>query len=238
MIFPSGPFVRPHPLLWRAVFGISVIYEIFLIILLYQSKIDARFGLSLLYPELNQPIKERTYADDCSIGMDTVRNSLDIFFIGHFLGWLLKSLMLRDMKICWIISIQWELIEILFTHMLPNFAECWWDQWILDVLLANGLGIYVGHQLCTYLEMKQYKWSGVKTISTIGGKLQRGLLQFTPASWITVKWETHKNITRFISMQLIIFFFHLIELNAFFLKHILWIPPPCPLNCKSTKYIK
>ena len=33
-------------------------------------------------------------------------------------------------------------------------AECWWDQWLLDVLLANGLGIYIGLKLATYLETK------------------------------------------------------------------------------------
>jgi phosphatidylserine synthase 1 len=24
--FPNGPFVRPHPLLWRMVFGLSILY--------------------------------------------------------------------------------------------------------------------------------------------------------------------------------------------------------------------
>lgn len=27
-------------------------------------------------------------------------------------------------------------------HMLPNFKECWWDSWILDVLLCNAAGRY------------------------------------------------------------------------------------------------
>jgi hypothetical protein len=25
-------------------------------------------------------------------------------------------------------------------HMLPNFNECWWDSWVLDVLICNSLG--------------------------------------------------------------------------------------------------
>ena len=66
------------------------------------------------------------------------------------------------MLICWVISIQWELIEILFQHMLPNFAECWWDQWVLDVLLSNALGIYLGCKLAKYLEMKEYRWGSDK----------------------------------------------------------------------------
>jgi len=42
---------------------------------------------------------------------------------------------------------------------LPNFWECWWDSLILDVLVCNALGIYVGHLLIKKLEMKEYKWS-------------------------------------------------------------------------------
>lgn len=43
--------------------------------------------------------------------------------------------------------------QISFTHVLPNFAECWWDQVILDILLCNGLGIEIGYALCKYLEV-------------------------------------------------------------------------------------
>jgi hypothetical protein len=25
-------------------------------------------------------------------------------------------------------------------HMLPNFNECWWDSWLLDVAICNSLG--------------------------------------------------------------------------------------------------
>lgn len=36
LVFPSGPFIRPHPIIWRLVFGVAVCYEIFLIVLLFQ----------------------------------------------------------------------------------------------------------------------------------------------------------------------------------------------------------
>ena len=29
-------------------------------------------------------------------------------------------------------------------HLLPNFNECWWDRWLLDVLICNNLGIVAG----------------------------------------------------------------------------------------------
>jgi hypothetical protein len=35
-IMPDGPFLRPHPLLWRAAFAVSIVYELLLIFLLFQ----------------------------------------------------------------------------------------------------------------------------------------------------------------------------------------------------------
>lgn len=44
----------------------------------------------------------------------------------------------------WFISIAFELCELTFQHWLPNFNECWWDSWVLDVLVCNAIGIYTG----------------------------------------------------------------------------------------------
>ena len=35
-IMPDGPFLRPHPLIWRAAFAFSIVYELFLIYTLFQ----------------------------------------------------------------------------------------------------------------------------------------------------------------------------------------------------------
>ena len=61
--------------------------------------------------------------------------------------------MIRNRAICWTISIGWEILELSLTFMLPNFAECWWDQWIMDVLLCNGIGIELGVRVCQYFEL-------------------------------------------------------------------------------------
>lgn len=47
-------------------------------------------------------------------------------------------------------------------HLLPNFAECWWDQVILDILLCNGGGIWLGMNVCRFLEMRTYHWASIK----------------------------------------------------------------------------
>lgn len=49
-------------------------------------------------------------------------------------------------------------------HLLPNFAECWWDQVILDILLCNGGGIWLGMTACHFLEMRTYCWASIKSV--------------------------------------------------------------------------
>lgn len=37
LAFPNGPFTRPHPAVWRIIFGFSVIYLLFIIFLMFQN---------------------------------------------------------------------------------------------------------------------------------------------------------------------------------------------------------
>ncbi len=44
--FPNGPFIRPHPILWRMVFGLSVLYLLMVQFLIQQvSLFQPRLGL-------------------------------------------------------------------------------------------------------------------------------------------------------------------------------------------------
>ena len=52
LAFPNGPFTRPHPLLWRVVFGLSVLYLMALMFILFQSFSTVRGILYWLSPEL------------------------------------------------------------------------------------------------------------------------------------------------------------------------------------------
>ena len=57
--------------------------------------------------------------------MDAV---IDVHFVAHLAGWLVKVMILRDIWACWISSVAFELCELTFRHWLPNFYECWWDH--------------------------------------------------------------------------------------------------------------
>jgi phosphatidylserine synthase 2 len=147
-------------------------------------------------------------------------------------------------------SISFELLEYSLQHQLPNFSECWWDhvsanpyksfhktfgselilflfkKWILDFLVCNGLGIYLGLKTCEYFSMKPYNWRGLWNIPTFKGKLKRIVGQFGPYNWIDYDWRPNASLKRWLYMLGIMAFFLIAELGTFYLKFILWIPPP------------
>lgn len=52
LAFPNGPFTRPHPALWRLVFGVSVLYSLALIFILFQNYGTIKAILYWFYPDL------------------------------------------------------------------------------------------------------------------------------------------------------------------------------------------
>ncbi|KAJ8321797.1 hypothetical protein KUTeg_000268, partial [Tegillarca granosa] len=210
--------------------GMSVFYFMLLVFILFQNRKDVRKMINWVYPDLEGvSIEQKEYAVNCS-NIDAARlwSHLDCFAAAHFLGWALKALLIRHYGILWTISIMWEITEMAFQHLLPNFAECWWDAWLLDVLICNGLGIWVGMEICKKLEMRNYHWESIKDIHSTTGKIRRAVLQFTPASWTHVRWlDPNSSYMRVVAVCIII---TLSELNTFFLKHILDIPSHHTIN--------
>ncbi|CAG2166106.1 unnamed protein product [Oppiella nova] len=209
---PDGPFRRPHPALWRFVFSVSVVYELALIFILFQTPNDARKFLKHIDPNLGKPLEERDYGGNCKLydpdASDPFHNiwdKFDVFIPSHFFGWWLKTIIIRDWWLCTVNSVMFELLEYTLEHQLPNFSECWWDHWILDALLCNGLGIYCGMKTLTYLSMKPYNWRGLWDIPTYRGKLKRIVAQFGPHGWIQFDWRPTSSLDRWISVLLIAF---------------------------------
>jgi phosphatidylserine synthase 2 len=236
----DGLFYRPHPAVWRIVMGAGVLYLLGLVFLLFQTVDDARQLFKYIDPKLGEPLPERNYAEHCELytphdPSSNFRNLLDTlndeFIWAHLIGWWGKSLLLRDAGLCWSLSILFEIWEMTFQHMLPNFKECWWDHIILDIIVCNGLGIWLGILTCRYFSMKEYDWTGIWKIQPKKGRLWwRILQQFTPSKYDVYKWEILSNWKRFVAVIIMLLIFSIVELNAFFLKFLLWIPPPHPIN--------
>ncbi|VDN01702.1 unnamed protein product [Thelazia callipaeda] len=223
LTFPNGPFIRPHPVFWRIIFGMSVLYIVVLQFTLFQNFRDIKEVLKWLDPEglSKDKLEEKEYAVNCSdITLERFWSYMDIFAVGHFVGWAMKALLIRHSIICWYISIAWELTEVLFAHLLPNFQECWWDAIVLDILLCNGLGIWFGIWLSRFFEMRQFHWESIKDIKTTRGKFKRAVLQFTPESWMKVNWYNNCALRRALAIYGFVLIWLITELNTFFLKHI------------------
>ena len=232
LAFPNGPFIRPHPAVWRIVFGLSVLYLLMILFLLFQDLHTIRNILIWFDPNLqNFHIDmEKEYGVNCSdVTLERVWSHVDIFALGHYLGWMFKAILIRHMGILWAISVMWEFTEVAFAHLLPNFIECWWDALILDVLLCNGFGIWCGLRICKMLEMREYRWVSIRHIHSTTGKIKRAVLQFTPESWTSVRWLDPKcSYMRVLALCQLVVFWQISELNTFFLKHIFEMPPSHP----------
>lgn len=233
LAFPNGPFTRPHPAVWRIIFGCSVLYLLMLQFFMFQNYKTIMNIFYWLDPKLKdfhinmekvsapcnskQQINKhdfffvfffQEYGANCSdLSFDRIYSTIDVFAWGHFLGWAFKAVLIRHAGILWAISVMWEITEVTFAHLLPNFVECWWDALILDVLICNGLGIWVGLRICKALEMREYKWASIKDISSTTGKIKRVVLQFTPESFTSIRWLDPKSTAmRFAAVcQLVIF---------------------------------
>uniref|UniRef100_A0A0M3HYN0 Phosphatidylserine synthase n=1 Tax=Ascaris lumbricoides TaxID=6252 RepID=A0A0M3HYN0_ASCLU len=199
---------------------------------LFQNFSDIKLVLKWLDPEglSREKLEEKAYAVNCSdVTLERIWSYMDIFVVGHFLGWAMKALLIRHSIICWYISIAWEITEVVFAHLLPNFQECWWDAIVLDVLLCNGLGIWFGTWVARFFEMRQFHWESIKDIKTTRGKLKRAVLQFTPESWIKVDWYNNFALRRTLAIYAFVMIWLISELNTFFLKHIFAVDTSHPL---------
>lgn len=54
LTFPNGPFTRPHPAIWRLVFGISVLYLLTLIFILFQNYQTVKSMMYWFFPDLRE----------------------------------------------------------------------------------------------------------------------------------------------------------------------------------------
>ena len=227
---PNGPFIRPHPAVWRLVLGTSVIYLMVLVFILFNDKRDVRRWLVFVDSSLGRALPEKSYAGNCDLTYDNMVDQFDIFVLAHSLGWFGKAVIMRDEWFLWILSVMFEFLEYSLQHQLPNFAECWWDHWILDVLVCNWLGLWIGMKTCHFFSMQTYEWRGFKEIPNVRGKVSRSIQQFLPHSFTSFQWAPTSSPTNYFGSIAILFLFLLCELNAFYLKYLMWIPPSHVIN--------
>ena len=120
------------------------------------------------------------------------------------------------------ISTRYNLCFLHFA-LADEILKCWWDQWILDVLVCNWIGIYAGMKVCQYFEVKHYEWRSVAQTRGFKGKTKRVLGQFSPYNFTTFHWGGTKDFKSYCIVVLLLTVFLLAELNPFYLKYLLWM---------------
>ncbi|KAF8272810.1 PSS-domain-containing protein [Lactarius quietus] len=219
--FRDGPFIRPHPAFWRVVLGVNLLYELALVFLLFQDLNSARAMMTYLDPNLGRPLPEKNYAENCAFTPQNIWNAIDIFCLAHALGWFGKAMILRDYWFCWILSVAFELAEYSLQHQLANFARCcWWDHWILDVLICM--------KACQYFEVKHYTWRGFRQSRGIRSKTKRVFTQFSPHDFTAFHWHGTASLLHYVTVVVLLAVFLAAELNPFYLKNLLWMEPDHP----------
>ena len=152
------------------------------------------------------PLPEKDYGDVCQVynpehpsgnAFYNVIDRLDIFVIAHSLGWFVKALILRDLQVAWICSILFEIVELCFANLLPNFNECWWDSIILDVFGCNLVGIHGADLVLSAFGIQKFDF---------------------------MKKSLKKSMNYLFCSILMVLLITLIDLNFFFLKFVLFIP--------------
>lgn len=242
----DGEMLRPHPVVWRVIHGLGVLYLVFLVFMLCQSLDDVPRYLQLFDPRIGMQQSSKSYGGDCRLvipadeaterGVHQFQNVfdqiLDRFTIAHVLGWYLKALILRDWALMWTASVTFEVLEVSLQHLFPNFNECWWDHLFLDIFGCNFIGMALGMATVKFMNARHYDWSGMhmEELNTGFAKVQRVALQFTPYSWTVFRWEIFASFKRFAVVSAVLMVLMLGECNAFFLKTVLNIPIDSDVN--------
>lgn len=235
---PDTIVTRPHPFIWRMVMGANLIYACFLVYMSFLPLEEAQKTLTIFDENLGKPLPEKNYADDCRIytpedPVSVVRNlkdSIDVHFVAHLLGWMVKVLIMRDIKLCWVCSVIFELTELTFRHWLPNFAECWWDHLLLDLFGCNMVGIIIGACFLKYASVKKLHWIYQKEKTTENflynecSAINRAALKLKPQFFMQHDWEVFKSLKRFYGVLIYICICIGVDLDNFFMKAILHVP--------------
>ncbi|XP_035674747.1 phosphatidylserine synthase 2-like [Branchiostoma floridae] len=188
---PDGPFKWPHPVFWRVLTCLCVVYQMGLTFLLFQTADQSRQVLKYLDESLGEPLHFKSYGENCTFWdadhpervVHKIWAECDIYWVSHFLGFYLNALALRDYWITHVMSVMFELIEYSLEQQLPELEECWWDHWILDAVLCNGLGIWCGMKTLEYLDMKLYNWRGLWKVPVYDSNRKTTMEQLRSPDW-------------------------------------------------------
>ena len=87
----------------------------------------------------------------------------------------------------------------------------------------------MGMRTIRWLRMKPYNWRNIRDIPSVSGKVKRSVAQFTPYSWTDFNWAATKSFNGYLVVIGLCVLLLTSEVIGFYLKYLLWIPPPNPI---------
>lgn len=190
---------------------------------------ELRIILQFIFKNIIFQDVEKSYMEECN-SFSSFKDKLDVFVIAHLLGWFIKGFAMRNFFYLFLNSILFELCELKFQHILPNFYECWWDHVLLDILGCNLLGILLSLGVMKCLNMTFFTWTipnkaKLKTEHLILPKLDK------------ICRRIFKNSSSLILLIFYSIIVNVVDLNIFFLKAELKIPTTHTLVFLRTLFI-
>lgn len=239
LAFVALPEIKLGPwaiqLFFKIVQSAVFVYFVNLVFVIMFDSEMTRYWLSAIDPELSFPLAEHDYAADCRVytpenpdsRFANIKDNVDMFVSAHLFGWLVKSLIFRNNALCWTMSIGFEFYEMAFRHWLPNFTECWWDTWVLDVFGCNLAGILLGNYIQTKFNMEKFHWFFDPLDDTKDQPAWKRLwfaLTNTEAYTTRGKWNFLASPSKFLTVLFAVWQCSLVDLSYFFNKAQLDIP--------------
>ncbi|EUD64772.1 hypothetical protein C922_04808 [Plasmodium inui San Antonio 1] len=190
--------------------ALIMFYYPFVLFLHFFTLSEVRFMIKHVFKNITFHTVEKSYMENCN-SFENVKDKFDFFVIAHVMGWFVKALAIRNFFLLNLNSVLFELIELRFQHILPNFYECWWDHIILDVLVSNLAGILMGFLVMKWLNMPLFPLK----IPDKFKPNKKGII-FPTVDRLLRKVFT--NSSSLVLLVLFCFLMNLIDLNIFFLK--------------------
>ena len=210
----KSPFIRVRDRWCRVGARIGLLYIGLLVFILFQKTSDARLLPVYIEPSYGKELAMRTenYDRNCEFSYLNISKIIDFYFVVHLANWYLAAFIIRDYYILHFWSVLDELIELSLKNIRPNFAECWWDSLILDIILANSLGIYLGMKTIEWMGSMKYDWLGREGTKSVK------------------EWKVWTHHRHFQGTFCLLIFVSVNFVTGFTVSNSLWIPPPSKLN--------